>query len=279
MNKLKELRKATGFTQKSFSKEVGIPLRTLQNWENGESNIKPEKAKLLADYFNVQIPYLLGYSEIRYGSEQITKAIKESISRKNEQLNNEQLENTLKICELASFLNMDLGAIVELYNYNSSSDSPVESLEDLSDFFLARFRDYNKVLYDISPTPDADIEAVAAEYEEYLEKLQDYLAKRKFGDNYQSAVSSDEPFVIDYSILDNIKNIGNVEELDELITDTLLANRLLDRLKDKMIKSNIVGKDYNLEIEKVMSWLIDFNNALDKRKKTIENKHTSTDND
>ena len=279
MNKLKELRKATGFTQKSFSKEVGIPLRTLQNWENGESNIKPEKAKLLADYFNVQIPYLLGYSEIRYGSEQITKAIKESISRKNEQLNNEQLENTLKICELASFLNMDLGAIVELYNYNSSSDSPVESLEDLSDFFLARFRDYNKVLYDISPTPDAGIEAVAADYEEYLEKLQDYLAKRKFGDNYQSAVSSDEPFVIDYSILDNIKNIGNVEELDELITDTLLANRLLDRLKDKMIKSNIVGKDYNLEIEKVMSWLIDFNNALDKRKKTIENKHTPTDND
>lgn len=279
MNRLKELRKTTGLTQKSFSKEIGIPLRTLQNWENGESNIKPEKAKLLADYFNVQIPYLLGYSEIRYGSEQITKAIKESISRKNEQLNNEQLENTLKICELASFLNMDLGAIVELYNYNSSSDSPVESLEDLSDFFLARFRDYNKVLYGISPTPDAGIEAVAAEYEEYLEKLQDYLAKRKFGDNYQSAVSSDEPFVIDYSILDNIKNIGNVEELDELITDTLLANRLLDRLKDKMIKSNIVGKDYNLEIEKVMSWLIDFNNALDKRKKTIENKHTSTDND
>ena len=279
MNRLKELRKEKKLTQKELAEKTDIPYRTLQRWENGETDIKSDKAKLLADYFNVQIPYLLGYSEIRYGSEQITKAIKESISRKNEQLNNEQLENTLKICELASFLNMDLGAIVELYNYNSSSDSPVESLEDLSDFFLARFRDCNEVLYDISPTPDAGIEAVAAEYEEYLEKLQDYLAKRKFGDNYQSAVSSDEPFVIDYSILDNIKNIGNVEELDELITDTLLANRLLDRLKDKMIKSNIVGEDYNLEIEKVMSWLIDFNNALDKRKKTIENKHTPTDND
>lgn len=279
MNRLKELRKEKKLTQKELAEETDIPYRTLQRWENGETDIKSDKAKLLADYFNVQIPYLLGYSEIRYGSEQITKAIKESISRKNEQLNNEQLENTLKICELASFLNMDLGAIVELYNYNSSSDSPVESLEDLSDFFLARFRDCNEVLYDISPTPDAGIEAVAAEYEEYLEKLQDYLAKRKFGDNYQSAVSSDEPCVIDYSILDNIKNIGNVEELDELITDTLLANRLLDRLKDKMIKSNIVGEDYNLEIEKVMSWLIDFNNALDKRKKTIENKHTPTDND
>lgn len=61
MNRLKELRKTTGFTQKSFSKEIGIPLRTLQNWENGESNIKPEKAKLLADYFGVSISVLLGY--------------------------------------------------------------------------------------------------------------------------------------------------------------------------------------------------------------------------
>lgn len=63
MNKLKELRKATGFTQKSFSKEVGIPLRTLQNWENGESNIKPEKAKKLADHFGVSVGYLLGYDD------------------------------------------------------------------------------------------------------------------------------------------------------------------------------------------------------------------------
>lgn len=65
MNRLKELRKKTGFTQKSFSKEIGIPLRTLQNWENGESNIKPEKAELLAEYFNVQIPYLLGRSDFK----------------------------------------------------------------------------------------------------------------------------------------------------------------------------------------------------------------------
>ena len=63
MNRLKELRKTTGLTQKSFSKEIRIPLRTLQNWENGESNIKPEKAKLLADYFSVPVSYLLGYDD------------------------------------------------------------------------------------------------------------------------------------------------------------------------------------------------------------------------
>jgi len=277
MNRLKELRKKTGFTQKSFSKEIGIPLRTLQNWENGESNIKPEKAELLAEYFNVQIPYLLGYSETRYGSEQITKAIKESVSRKNKELNNEQLENTLKICEVASFLDMDLETIIALYDYNSSS--PVETLEDLLEFFTMSIQAYNDMLSDIGSIVANEAAAIIAKNEEYLEKLQDYLAKKKYGNNYQNVVSSDEPLVIDYSILDNIENIDNIEELDELITDTLLANRLLDRLKDKMVKSNIVGKDYNLEIEKVMSWLIDFNNALDQRKKTIENQITPTDND
>lgn len=63
MNRLKELRKTTGLTQKSFSKEIGIPLRTLQNWENGESQIKPDKAQQLADFFGVSVGYLLGYSD------------------------------------------------------------------------------------------------------------------------------------------------------------------------------------------------------------------------
>lgn len=63
MNRLKELRKEKGLTQKNLSKEIGIPLRTIQNWENGESNIKPEKAELLAEYFKVPISYLLGYDD------------------------------------------------------------------------------------------------------------------------------------------------------------------------------------------------------------------------
>ncbi|WP_422803057.1 helix-turn-helix domain-containing protein [Streptococcus sp. FT1-106] len=70
MNRLKELRKEKGLTQKAFSKEINIPLRTLQNWENGESNIKPEKAETLAGYFGVPVEYLLGYNVPRYTKEQ-----------------------------------------------------------------------------------------------------------------------------------------------------------------------------------------------------------------
>ena len=59
MNRLKELRQEKKLTQDKLSQELDINLRTIQRWENGESQIKPEKA--LADFFGVNVGYLLGY--------------------------------------------------------------------------------------------------------------------------------------------------------------------------------------------------------------------------
>lgn len=36
-------------------------LRTIQRWEDGVNQIKPEKAQRLADYFDVSVGCLLGY--------------------------------------------------------------------------------------------------------------------------------------------------------------------------------------------------------------------------
>ena len=63
MIRLKELRKEKGLTQKELSKEIAIPLRTLQSWENEESQIKNDKVEMLANYFNVTPGYLLGYND------------------------------------------------------------------------------------------------------------------------------------------------------------------------------------------------------------------------
>ena len=63
MNRLKELRKAKKLTQKELAEETDIPYRTLQRWENGESQIKPEKAEKLANFFDVSIAHLLGYED------------------------------------------------------------------------------------------------------------------------------------------------------------------------------------------------------------------------
>ena len=69
-NRLKELRKATGKSQKDFYNEIvvnelnlGVTLRTYQNWEKPENEIKSKPANSLAEYFNVPGSYLLGYDD------------------------------------------------------------------------------------------------------------------------------------------------------------------------------------------------------------------------
>lgn len=75
MNRLKSLRKSKngGMTQQELANFIGMTRRGYQKWENGESQIKPEKAQLLADYFGVEVPYLLGYDTDNTFSDLITK--------------------------------------------------------------------------------------------------------------------------------------------------------------------------------------------------------------
>ena len=69
-NNLKKLRIEKGFSQKEFyediiKKELGldITLRTYQNWENPDNEIKSKPALLLAEYFKIDIGELLGYED------------------------------------------------------------------------------------------------------------------------------------------------------------------------------------------------------------------------
>lgn len=61
MNKLRELRKAKGLTQQELAEAIDVTRRGYQKWENEESQIKPDKAQQLAEYFGVSVGYLLGY--------------------------------------------------------------------------------------------------------------------------------------------------------------------------------------------------------------------------
>lgn len=63
MNRLKELRKSKKLTQVELADEIKIPYRTIQRWENEKTQIKPDKAQKLADYFGVSLGYLLGFLE------------------------------------------------------------------------------------------------------------------------------------------------------------------------------------------------------------------------
>lgn len=50
MNEIKELRRRTGKTQKEFGEVLGIPPRTIGNWETGTKSPPPYVIDLIAFY-------------------------------------------------------------------------------------------------------------------------------------------------------------------------------------------------------------------------------------
>lgn len=65
MNRLKELRKEKKLYQKMVAKIFRVNVRTWRRWECGEAQIRTDKLKELADYFEVSESYLLGYTNNR----------------------------------------------------------------------------------------------------------------------------------------------------------------------------------------------------------------------
>lgn len=64
MNRLKELRELRKITRVELAEKIGVTKLTILNWEHGTHEIKGSNAKKLAEYFNVSVPYLLGYDTL-----------------------------------------------------------------------------------------------------------------------------------------------------------------------------------------------------------------------
>ena len=75
MNRLKELREEKKITQQEVAEILGVNVKTVSRWEKGENEIKLAQANMLADYFNVSVPYLLGYSDFRTAKDEFENEI------------------------------------------------------------------------------------------------------------------------------------------------------------------------------------------------------------
>ncbi|MBZ5983624.1 helix-turn-helix transcriptional regulator [Leuconostoc gelidum subsp. gasicomitatum] len=64
-NKIKELRIEQNLTQKQFSDQINIPVTTLAQYERGEREPKLSIWQKLADFFDVTIEYIIGYSPFK----------------------------------------------------------------------------------------------------------------------------------------------------------------------------------------------------------------------
>ena len=200
MNRLKELRQKKGDTQEVVAKAMGVTRRGYQKWENEESQIKPEKAQQLADYFGVSVGYLLGYSDVRFELEQIEKAIKNRLIDSESTINKDVFENNLKIVELARFLDLDLDTITSLYFYNCEI-SKVKTLNDLIDFFDSEAHDYMELLSIVEPYQADEIIQEISKLGDYNEQLSLYLDK----------VRSEEDFFHTNEPPNNVVKIKRIE--------------------------------------------------------------------
>ena len=215
MNRLKELRQEKKLSQKEIAETLGFSLRSFQRMENGENQIKPEKAQQLADYFGVSVGYLLGYSDVRFELEQIEKAIKNRLMDSESTINKDVFENTLKIIELARFLDLDLDTITSLYFYNCEI-SKVKTLNDLFDFFDSEAHGYMELLSIVEPYQADEIIQEISKLGDYKEELSLYLDK----------VRAEEDFF-------NVTGYPITIETDEIPNNVVKINRIENTLSDK----------------------------------------------
>lgn len=97
MNKLQELRKSKGDTQKTLAELLGVSEMTISRWEKEkELKIKYEYTQKLADYFGVSVGYLLGYEEAKT-LENILKDAEEYLEMTEDDLLSDNYSSRIKI--------------------------------------------------------------------------------------------------------------------------------------------------------------------------------------
>ena len=119
-NKLKMLRQERGLSQQSLADEVGMSKSSINMYERGEREPGIETVKRIADFFNVDVDYLFGVSDIRkrrgfkFGA-RIYQNTAHNIQHHREEANLTQKQ-------FADLLGVDESAVVEL----ESGKNPLE---------------------------------------------------------------------------------------------------------------------------------------------------------
>lgn len=79
--RLKKLRNERNLTQEEAAKRLGIVRSTYSNYESGKREPDFDTTKLLANFFEVSVDYLLGKTESRFTNDQARNAAIEAYNR------------------------------------------------------------------------------------------------------------------------------------------------------------------------------------------------------
>ena len=131
--RLIDLREKRDLLQKEVAKEIGVVESVYSEWENGKLSIPTKRLVELANFFEVNIDYMVGISSIR------TKI------KSNNAIDTGLVSNHLK--EIRKSLKLTMRELAEKFNTTSSAISNYENNKFLilSPFLieLARYSNYS----------------------------------------------------------------------------------------------------------------------------------------
>lgn len=184
MNRLKELRQQKGSTQQEVADQANVTKRSYIYWENNERQIKPEKAQLLADYFDVSVGYLLGYTDIsqKYEDEKFYKFSfdeeetiypSSDMRYEDEKIKEQFIEFNRYLRRYGVFItNNEIDTVFKLIKHldvNNSYNGD-KYLVRGENFSGQKFNEYKKGIYSniLDPSPDLDYTDLETEIFDYV---------------------------------------------------------------------------------------------------------------
>lgn len=81
-----ELCKQRNIKPNKVSKETGVSTATLTSWKQGKYTPKPDKLKLIADFFNVSLEFLMRNEDVQWNPSEQTMDYTISLSEEEQDL-------------------------------------------------------------------------------------------------------------------------------------------------------------------------------------------------
>ena len=174
-SRIKSIRQDKGVTLEEFGKLFGAGKGLVSRWENGLSIPNPERLKSIAKIGDMTVSQLL-HGE-RGGSHYNWEAVEELFKKifNGASIDKPALQRTQAVVDKAFFLNFGIEDIVNIYLFQKNTSKPLESLEDLQDYFEKTVDGLSTYLEGSTGTELMDLEMQIAFLNSYAYKIKKYL--------------------------------------------------------------------------------------------------------
>lgn len=173
--RIKAIRLDKGMTLEEFGKLFGTSKSIVSRWESGISSPNPERLKTIAKVGDMTVSQLL-HGELggsHYNWEKIEEMLVNVFN--GQKIDKLALTNTQNIIDKAFFLNFGLEEIINIYLFQSNTETPIKSLEDLQDYFEQTAEGLSNYLENSTADSRMDLEIQIAFANNYANKIKRYL--------------------------------------------------------------------------------------------------------